>query len=118
MLAFSSCSERVLFSSCGALASHCGGFSCRGAQAPGHKGFSSCGMWAHWFQLPGCRAQAQWLWHMGLVAPRHVGSSGAGIEPVALALIGRFFTTEQPGKPNPSAFAGTPGKKDAPRPLA
>ena len=22
-----------------------------------------------------CRAQAQWLWHMGLVAPQHVGSS-------------------------------------------
>ena len=35
---FSSCSERALFSSCGALASPCSGFSCRGAQALGYKG--------------------------------------------------------------------------------
>ena len=40
---------------CGAWASHCGGFSCCGAQAPG--------------------AQAQQLWRTDLVAPRHVGSS-------------------------------------------
>ena len=39
----------------GALASHCRGLSCCGAQAPD--------------------AQAQLLWLTGLVAPRHVGSS-------------------------------------------
>ena len=39
----------------GARASHCRGLSCCGAQAPD--------------------AQAQQLWLMGLVAPRHVGSS-------------------------------------------
>ena len=39
----------------GAPASHCHGLSCCGAQAPD--------------------AQAQLLWLMGLVAPRHVGSS-------------------------------------------
>ena len=33
--AFSSCSEWGLLSSCGTRASHCGGFSCCGAQAPG-----------------------------------------------------------------------------------
>ena len=33
-------------SSCGAQASHCGGFSCRRAQALGLKGFSSCGVQA------------------------------------------------------------------------
>ena len=50
--AFSSCSELELLSSSGAWASHCHGFSC-------------------------CRAQtrAQWLWHMGLVAPWHIESS-------------------------------------------
>ena len=36
----------------------------------------------------GSRAQAQWLWLMGLVAPRHVGSSWI-----------RDQTTEPPGKP-------------------
>ena len=39
----------------GARASQCRGLSCCGAQAPD--------------------AQAQWLWLMGLVSPRHVGSS-------------------------------------------
>ena len=39
----------------GARAFHCRGLSCCGAQAPD--------------------AQAQQLWHTGLVAPRHVGSS-------------------------------------------
>ena len=30
------------------------------------------GSWAQQLQLPGSRAQAQQLWHMGLVAARHV----------------------------------------------
>ena len=38
-------------------------------------GFSSCGMQAQQFWLVGSRVQAQQLWRMGLVAPRHVGSS-------------------------------------------
>ena len=38
-------------------------------------GFSSCGAWAQQLWLAGSRAQAQQLWHMGLAAPRHVGSS-------------------------------------------
>ena len=38
-------------------------------------GFSSCGTWAQQLWLPGSRAQAQQLWHTGLVAPQHVGSS-------------------------------------------
>ena len=44
---FSRCGEWGLLSSCGVLASHCGGFSFCGAQALGHMGFSSCGAWAH-----------------------------------------------------------------------
>ena len=38
--------------------------------------FSNCGMWASYcccFSC--CRVRAQSLWHTGLVAPRHVGSS-------------------------------------------
>ena len=42
---FSGSSERGLLFSCGAWASHLGGFSC-GAQALGRKGFSSSGAWA------------------------------------------------------------------------
>ena len=59
---------------CGAWASHCGGFFCCGAWALGMRasvvvarGLRSCNA--------GFRAQAQLLWHMGLVAPQHVGSS-------------------------------------------
>ena len=47
---FSCCREQGLLSRCGARASKSSGFSC-------------------------CRSQAQWLWHRGLVAPQHVGSS-------------------------------------------
>ena len=40
-------------------------------------GFSSCGTWAQQLWLAVSRAQAQQLWHMGPVAPWHVGSSRA-----------------------------------------
>ena len=48
---------------CGAQASHCGGFSCCGAWALG----------ARASVVVACRLQQ--LWHTGLVAPRHEGSS-------------------------------------------
>ena len=59
----------------------CTGFSLRwllSLQSMGsrHTAFSSCGTWAQQSWLAGSRAQAQQLWHTGLVAPRHVGSSG------------------------------------------
>ena len=38
-------------------------------------GFSSCGTQPQLLWLVGSRAQAQQLWHMGLVALRHLGSS-------------------------------------------
>ena len=59
---FSSCSGQGLLSSDSGQASHCDGFSCCRAQAPGHAGFSS-----H-------HTCVQQLWHMGLSAWRHVGS--------------------------------------------
>ena len=55
MWAFSSCGEQGLFSSCGVRASHCSGFSCCRAGAPG--------TWA------------PELWCTDLVALQHVGSS-------------------------------------------
>ena len=41
---------------------------------------------------------------MGLVVPRHVGSSQPGVEQVSPALAGGSFTTEQPGKPYLSIY--------------
>ena len=38
--------------------------------------------------------------HTGLVALRHVESSGPGIEPVSPALAGRFLSTAPPQKPH------------------
>ena len=40
-------------------ASHCGGFSCRGARALRLASFSTYGTWAQELQLPGSRAQVQ-----------------------------------------------------------
>ena len=62
---------------CGAWASH---FSLRWLlllRSTGSRcaGFSSCGTWAQQLWLAGFRVQAQQLWHTGLVAPHHVGSS-------------------------------------------
>ena len=48
---------------CDVRASHFGSCSCCRAQALEHVGFSNCRTWP------------QQLWHTGLVAPRHVGSS-------------------------------------------
>ena len=61
-------------------ASHCSGFSCCRAQAVGHVGFSTCGAGALLFRG---------MWGL----PR------SGIEPVSLALQGRFLLTGPPGKP-------------------
>ena len=56
---FSKCGEPGLLSSCSARTSHRGDFpSCR-SQALEHLGFSSCGTWTQWLQLPASRAQAQ-----------------------------------------------------------
>ena len=44
---FSSCRKQGLLSSCGAQASHCGGFYCCRAQALGHAGFS-CAVHGFW----------------------------------------------------------------------
>ena len=84
---------------CGAQTSHCGGFSCCGAQALGawasvaaaHK-LSSCGSRALEHRLSSCGARPQLL-HGMWDLPR------PGLEPVSPALAGRFLTTAPPGKP-------------------
>ena len=64
---FSSCCQQGLFSGCSVQASHCGGFSCCTAKALGCMGLV---VW-----LVGSKAQAQYLWCMGLVALWHIQSS-------------------------------------------
>ena len=82
-----------------AQASLCSGFSCCGAQALGHKDFSSFSSWAEQMQFLDSTAQPQKLWHTGLVAPRQAGSSQTRDRTQSPKLAGRFFTTEPPGKP-------------------
>ena len=67
---------------CSVQPSDCGGFSCCRARALSAwasavvaHGISSCDLRAQQLWLECSTAQAQQLWHMGLVAPRHVGSS-------------------------------------------
>ena len=102
----------VLFSSCGEgalLQLRCTGFSlkwlfCFGAWTRGHMGCSGCGLCAlehrlsSWgscaleHRLSSWGSWAQVLYSMwNLPRPR--------MEPISLALAGRFFTTEPPGKP-------------------
>ena len=89
MCASSSCRELRLLYGCGAWASYSRGFSCcSGAWSPEHMNFSSCSS----------RALAQQFWHMGFLAPQHVGSSRPGIKPMSSALVGGFLTTGPPGK--------------------
>ena len=80
------------FSSCGARASHCGGFSCCGAWALGFRGFNSWGWWA------------QPLWRMGLAAPCHVGRSQRRDQTHASCISRWISTTGPPGKPHFCTF--------------
>ena len=56
-------------------ASHCSGFSCCGARSLEHTGFNVVAYGLSSCNSPGSREEAQYLWHTGLVAPQHVGSS-------------------------------------------
>ena len=76
--AFSRCEQRLL-SNCNAQASHCGGFSCCGAWALGCAGFGSSSS-----RLQGVGSE---LWHSGLVAPSHVGSSRTTDQTHVLCLV-------------------------------
>ena len=93
MQAFSSCDEWRRLSGCGVWASHCGGFSCCGAQALG----------------PGLGSRGSWVYSTDPVVETHGLSCSktgrwdvprSGIEPMSPALAGGFFTTEPPGQPN------------------
>ena len=84
---------------CSVRASHCNGFSCCRARAPGMRasvvvacGLSSCGLQALERRLSSCCTRAQLLRGMWDLP-------GPGLEPVSPALAGGFLTTAPPGKP-------------------
>ena len=85
--------------SCSPQASHCGGFSCCGAQALGVWASVVVARGLHQLWLAGSRVQAQQLWPMGLVALWHVGSSRTKAR-TCVPCIGRQIlkTTAPPGK--------------------
>ena len=88
--AFSGCGEQSLLSNCDAWPSHCGGFSCCRAQAPGCGGVGSCGSWAP-ENCCSCGPPVQppcSMWNF----------PGTGFEPVSPALTGRLLTTGPPRK--------------------
>ena len=89
---FSSGGKRELLSSCGAWASHCGGFSSYKAQGLGHMGFSTCGSRALQHRLNSCGT--------GLVALWHVGSSRTRDQTCVSCTVRFFFffTTKPLGK--------------------
>ena len=93
--------------SCSAQASHCGGFSSCRAWALGCVGFSSCDIWAQLLQFPDSRTQAQCLWHTGLVALGHVGSSQTR-DPVSPALQADSLPLSQQGSPADRFFITEP----------
>ena len=80
---FSSCSKQGLLSSYDVQPLYCGGFSCCGAQAlRTHE--------LHYLWLVGFRVRAQYLWHMYLAAPWHMGSSWAR-DGTCVPCIGRWI---------------------------
>ena len=79
-------------------APHCCGFSCCGAWALEHSGFSSCGSLAP--ECNSCNVQA-WLLHCMWDLPQ------LGIEPLSPALAGRVFTPEPLGKPLSICFSSS-----------
>lgn len=99
MLAFTSCSEWGLRSSCLVQASRSSGFSCFSTQAPGRAGLSSWGSRAQQLHLLGSGAQAQYWGAQALLLPCIWHSPGSEIEPISPALVGGIFTTEPPGGP-------------------
>ena len=101
--AFSNCRERGATLRCSVWASHCGGFYCCGARAPGMRasvvvprGLQSTGsaVVAHRLQtrrLSNCGSRAQLL--RGMWDP-----PGPGLKPMSPALAGGFPTTAPTGK--------------------
>ena len=62
-------------------------------------------------QLLGSRAQAQQLWHIGLIPMACGDLPRSGIKPMSSALAGKSFTTEPPGNPLKYSFKTYPKAK-------
>ena len=104
--------SRGLLSSCGARASHCNGFFC-GAWAIAHTGFSSsCGTRAQYLRLPGPRAQAQQLWHTGLVVLFCGFFPDQGLNPCILHWQAAILPLSHQGSPMIALFYGSKFRRD------
>ena len=88
---------------CSARASHCGGFSCCKARAPGTRAsvVVACG-------LSSCGSRAQLLRGMWALP-------GPGLEPMFPALAGGFLTPVPPGKPHSFLICHMKGLADLPK---
>ena len=93
---FCSCGEQRLLSSCGAQASHCGGFSCCRVLVLGHTTYNSFASQVLQHRLNSCGA-----WGSCFVACGIFSDQGSKL---SSALAGRFCTTELPGKPQKFIF--------------
>ena len=102
------CGLSLVAASKGYSSLQCVGFSLRWLlllQSTGSRnvGFSSCGMWAPQLWCADSRAQAQQLWHTGLVAPGRVGSSRTR-DRTCVPCSGRQILTVPPGKSQNNCF--------------
>ena len=88
---------------CGARASHCGGFSCCGAQALGTQASAVVARGLQYLWVVGSRAQTQQLWRTGLAAPRHAGSSRTRAR-TRVPCIGRWILNHCSTREGPALF--------------
>ena len=93
----------VVYSTCGAWASHRGGFS-RGAQAPGAQAPAVAHSVAQSHSAQHTVAQSQELQCTGLVALRHVEPSRTRNQPMSPPLAGGFLSTVPPAKSETLCF--------------
>ena len=81
-------------------AAHCGGFSSCGPRAPRALEGPCWPLVGAGVQSPAAERRLHGA-GAGWAAPRHVGSSWTGMEPLFPTLVGGLFITEPPGKPKP-----------------
>ena len=83
-------------------ASHCGGFSCCRAQAPGCTGFSNCGMWVQWLWLQSLEHRLSIVVH-GLSCSLPCGIFlDQGLNPCLLHWQADSLSVSHQGSPAPS----------------
>ena len=96
---FSGCGKQGLLSSCSGQASHCGVFSCRGAEGSRAFRLLRLEFVSSEAVAPRLRALAPRPQCMASLFCSMWDRPGSGIEPVSPTLASEFLTTDPPGKP-------------------